>query len=105
MYDYKTALEQEWAVFRALAPQELIDLILAPNLDHEMRNSLETMLIELGFHELSMEYCHRKGSDKILQHLLGGQERDTRHLLRLFMDNIQSEELHKLFDQRVGYLY
>lgn len=36
MYDPKTALQQEWAVFRALAPQELLDLILAPNLDHEM---------------------------------------------------------------------
>lgn len=105
MYDPKTALQQEWTVFRALAPQELLDLILAPNLDHEMRNTLETMLIELGFFELSLEYCQWKGSNKVIQSVLDGREYDTRHLLRLFMDNIHSEGLHNLFDQRVDYLY
>lgn len=65
MYDPKTALQQEWAVFRALAPQELLDLILAPNLDHEMSPPLETMLIELGFFELSLEYCQMKQTDKL----------------------------------------
>ena len=105
MYDYKTALEQEWAVFRALAPKELVDLFLEPNPDYATREAIDGLLIDLGFFELSMEYCHRKRTKKANLTVLDGREFTSRDLLRLLMDNIQSEGLHSLLDQRVGYLY
>ncbi len=105
MYDYQTALKQEWAVFCALAPKELVDLIQDPNPSHQLSEALETMLLELGFFELSMEYCHREPSKKVHLTVVGEKELTTQDLLRSFMDNIQSEGLHHLFDQRVGYLY
>ena len=105
MYDDQTALKQEWAVFCALAPQELLDRVQTPNLDHEKKGAIETMFIQLGFFELALEYYPQKDTCQVIRDALERREYDTRDLLRLFMDNIHSEDLHHLFDQRVGYLY
>ena len=96
------ALRQEWTVFCALAPQELLDLIISKDLSVDMRSTIETIFIQLGFFELSLYWCHKKGANKLFQ---PHKDYDTRELLHLFMDNIKSESLYDLFDKQVGYYY
>lgn len=106
--------EQEWAVFSALCPPELMAIIKDPDMVPVTYEAVARMFEMLGFQELEMEFANNKklrlppGEDiNPIIDLMDYQNifLYIRPLLHLFVENIQSDSLRDLFEKKLDYYY
>lgn len=96
------AVEQEWAVFKALCPQSLLDLIEDPNISFQDFQRVTDMFFTLGFEYLTFEFTANPAT-KWCRMLSPEGEFSGIPYIRLFLDNLASQSLRSLFESKADY--
>lgn len=100
--NFDSGTVQEWKVFRALCPPELMAIIDDPNITPLAWDSVCQMFHCLGFAHLEHEYLFERAFRFPQQ---GGDPQSSdihvQPLLNLFLGNIQSPGLRSLFEENL----
>lgn len=102
---------QEWKVFKALCPRELMTIVKRKKVSHFSYENIINLMEDLRFYELAMwfliekkvvAYERTKKTEQFLRHLTQGKTYDycERNLYtKIFIDNIENEFLKKYFSE------
>ncbi len=111
MYDAKATAEQEWEVFKALCPKELMDIIESPDITTVQYKKIYNMLLSLGFYDsatlfLESKYAlvqenRKKNNETDLLVFTNTAMRRNKYsddYVQLFIDNVRNIHLQKHFE-------
>ncbi len=75
--------KQDWKVFKALCPKEMMDIIKSPDLTPEQYRKLINAIKALGFYDIAMVFMIRRYE-----------------YVDLFINNVKNVNLQKYFEER-----
>lgn len=100
-------LKQDWDIFKALAPEELINLIQDKNISIETSQKIAQTLFYLGFNYLFHEYVLKVHSKKLnkeiedMEIIYDGFK--SKDFINKFLNNIENEKIKKMFFSQVSF--
>ncbi len=113
MNHVKEAAKQDWKVFKALCPKEMMDIIKSPDLTPEQFRKLINAIKALGFYDIAMLFMIRRYQD-VISRWKGTHPEDIfcisscsmrkrkygYEYVDLFIDNVKNVKLHKYFEEQ-----
>lgn len=112
-------VEQEWAVFKAICPKPLLDIIETVDISYSDYIKIVNMYHLLGFDELSKDFLVSRFEDlqedtekvckagmnpaKAKYYKVEYEEYEEKEYIQLFLENIISPSLKDLFQKKVDY--
>lgn len=104
-------VKQEWEVFKALCPKELMKIIKCKKISFYTYENIINLMKNLGFNELSMwllmgkysaMYDNTENAEKLIDELSPEtvcHDYNGRLFTKIFIDNIENEYLKEYFSQ------
>lgn len=109
----ENSAKQDWKVFKALCPKEMMDIIKSPDLTPEQYRKLINAIKALGFYDIAMVFMIRRYEDVLSRWkgthpedifcISSSTMRETKYgyeYVDLFINNVKNVKLHKYFEEQ-----